>query len=47
MFNIFSLFKSESQDKYLQLLQRIKNKLDILEIKIKLIESKLNYMRLV
>lgn len=40
MFNIFSLFNSE--DKYLNLLQRIKNKLDILEIKIKLIENKLD-----
>ena len=43
MFNIFNLF-SKKEDKKLNLLIRIKNQLDILEIKFKLLENKIKKM---
>ena len=43
MFNIFNLF-SKKEDKKLNLLIRIKNQLDILEIKFRLLENKIKKM---
>tara|TARA_R110001592_G_scaffold349486_1_gene644806 strand:- start:2 stop:208 length:207 start_codon:yes stop_codon:yes gene_type:complete len=43
MFNIFNLF-STKEDKKLNLLIRIKNQLDILEIKFRLLENKIKKM---
>ncbi len=44
MFNIFNLFSTKKEDKKLNLLIRIKNQLDILEIKFRLLENKLKKM---